>query len=291
MSVFLRAAYRVLMQERKPLSADELANTALSLGILETRGKTPAATMKSKLSVDILQNGERSKFKRTEAGHFSLREWNDAEYVAPRHKKAIFDEDVIVFPAKYLSNHIDHIGVSNSQINSRKLLADCFAMRRRDAEEDTSVIQLVSLFLVSYENLYLTYKRSRRLPESRLHGYYSLAFGGHLNPSDVANFSPLFDPFDPRHTCTFMERELHEELRLKVAPQLYYKGLVYDDSRDVSKQHLGILFGVTLNSPDFEIGERGFLTDPKFETAEQILDRWEQFENWSQVILKAELEG
>jgi predicted NUDIX family phosphoesterase len=65
-----------------------------------------------------------------------------------------------------------------------------------------------------------------------------------------------------------------------------YRGLLYDDSRDVSKQHLGIAYDVFLDSSQFEIGERGFLMDAKFETLEQVVSRREEFENWSWILIR-----
>ena len=163
-------------------------------------------------------------------------------------------------------------------------------MCRRNAEEDASVIQLVSVFVVRHNNRYLTYKRTRRLPEARLHGCYSISFGGHLNPTDIC---PLLNISDPTLGGALLIRELGEELRLRTGEiaEMSYRGLLYDDSRPVSRQHLGIVYNVTLRTGEFEIGERGFLMDPKFETLEQISDRIGEFENWSQIIFMAERAG
>ena len=60
--------------------------------------------------------------------------------------------------------------------------------------------------------MYLTYKRTKRLPESRLHGFYSFAFGGHLNPNDL---KPLLNIFDPELAAPLLLREsLEKELRI-----------------------------------------------------------------------------
>jgi predicted NUDIX family phosphoesterase len=160
-------------------------------------------------------------------------------------------------------------------------------MRRREAEEDTSVIQLVSVFVVKYEDKYLTYKRTRRLPENRLHGFYSVAFGGHLNPDDLR---PLLNIFNPDLAAPLLVRELREELRIdkNETPEMCYRGLLYDDSRPVSKQHLGITFDVFLKTDRFEIGERGFLMDAKFERLDEIVARKEEFENWSWILIEEE---
>src|SRR5205823_2920053 len=133
---------------------------------------------------------------------------------------------------------------------------------------------------------YLTFKRTKRLPESRLHGFYSLGFGGHLNPDDVLH---MFDIFDPQQSQAWLLRELREELRLdemknRIA-DLSYRGLLYDDSQPVSRQHLGLVYEVVLASDQYDIGERGFLMDSKFETLEEMRARIREFENWSALLI------
>ena len=286
---FLKAAYDVLKTRQEPLTAREITAIATREQRLRTGGLTPWQTMKSKLSTDILRFGERSLFMRTAKGQFGLREWNVTlvEHIADRYQKALFDEDIVVFPASSLPRYVPGVGIHSNSFDRDALLDECRPMRRREAEETFSVIQLVSVFVVHHGECYLTYKRSRRLPESRLHGSYSISFGGHLNPDDI---SRLLNIFDPGLGGPLLERELGEELRLRTGDitSLTYRGLLYDDSRPISKQHLGIAYDVFLGTDEFTIGERGFLMDAKFETLEQIFARIEDFENWSQLIASVE---
>ena len=289
MADFLKAAYHVLKDRDEPLTAKEITEIAINSLVLETNGRTPWQTMKSKLSTDILRLGEHSHFMRTAKGQFALREWKErlGEHVADRYRKALFDEDIIVFPAGSLPRYVPGVGIHLNDFDRDALLLECRPMRRRQAEEDFSVIQLVSVFIVHHQERYLTYKRTRRLPESRLHGQYSIAFGGHLNPDDI---SRLLNIFDPDLGGPLLERELGEELRLKVGDitEIKYRGLLYDNSRLVSQQHLGIAYDVVVGTDKFEIGERGFLMDAKFETLGEIFARFQDFENWSQLIADVE---
>jgi hypothetical protein len=142
MGVFLQSAYEVLKTEGHPLTVQEITEKARAMGLLQTAGQTPSQTMKAKLSVDILKNGTRSLFKRSEKGRFALREWTDVqEHVADRYQKALFDEDIVVFPAALGSTFIPLIGLYDGEFDSQALLAECYPMRRRLAEEDPSVIQ------------------------------------------------------------------------------------------------------------------------------------------------------
>ncbi len=290
MGDYLRAAFLVLSEAEEALGPKEIVAEALRRGFLETEGLTPHQTMKSKLSTDILEKGPDSLFMRSEAGKFTLRArvGQVQEHVAPRFKKALFDEDIVVFKSELLGRYVRGTGLTSEGLNTKELLAETFPMRRREAEEDFQVIQLVSFYIVTYKKRYLTYKRTKRLPESRLHGFYSIGFGGHLNPDDIP---VLFNFADPSQALMFILRELQEELLLDENPDLRFRGLIYDDSREVSRQHLGLVYDVSLRSENFRIGERGFLMDAKFETLEQIRGRIGEFENWSaKLVLEGALE-
>jgi len=288
--MFLKAAYEVLRTAQKPLSAPEITTLAQDGGLLHSTGNTPWQTMKSKLATNILKLGDRSVFMRAAKGRFALREWKLAypEHIADRYQKALVDEDILVFPASSLRRYVPTVGLFPGEFDRDALLAECGPMRRRDAEEDFSVIQLVSVFVVRHRDRYLTYKRTKRLPESRLHGEYSIGFGGHLNPSDLA---PLLNIFDPSVGVPLLERELREEIRFdSLGPTaITYRGLLYDDSREVSRQHLGLTYQVVAESDSFEIGERGFLMDAKYETLDEMLRRREYFENWSLLLMEEEI--
>ena len=289
MGKFLDSAYKVLEKERRPLSAQEITGIAVEEKFLVSEGATPWQTMKAKLSVDILRHGDNSLFMRSDKGKFALRRWADSlkEHIADRYQKALFDEDIVVFPADSLSAYIPGVGVYSGSFNQDALLGECYPMRRREAEADLTVIQLVSVFLVRFGNKLLTYKRTKRLPENRLHGYYSVAFGGHLNPDDVLH---LFNIFDADQAHAWLLRELHEELRIKKGDltDIAYRGLLYDNAREVSKQHLGLVYDVHLGSSEYQIGERGFLMDSKFESLDEICARIEDFENWSTLLVREE---
>jgi restriction system protein len=284
---FLDAAERVLSDAQKPLHPREIVARALREGLVESSGQTPDQTMKAKLSTDILSKNTSSRFMRTDKNRFGLRTWipRYKEFVADRFKKALLDEEIVVFPRALLDRFVPGPGLHQlSAEQSQELLVSLQPMQRREAEEDMSVIQLVSAFLVRDGDRVATYKRTRRLPEARLHGCFSLLFGGHLNPDDVP---PLFSIFDPDVGSLFIQRELREELRFGHPPPMTLRGVLYDTRREVSLQHLGVLYEV-LVPPDeeVEVGERGFLQQLAFETPYEIEDRIADFENWSELILR-----
>lgn len=74
---FAEAAYQVLKQTGKPLSAKEITAAALEQGLISTTGKTPSATMSARLYVDVKKKGNKSRFVKTDSGKFALNEWSE----------------------------------------------------------------------------------------------------------------------------------------------------------------------------------------------------------------------
>lgn len=69
---FLDAAYQVLSQNKAPLHYTEITARALEAEILDTEGRTPEASMGSRLYVDTKRSN--SRFKRVSRGTFGLAE-------------------------------------------------------------------------------------------------------------------------------------------------------------------------------------------------------------------------
>jgi predicted NUDIX family phosphoesterase len=283
---FLDAAYTVLTLAGRPLTANELVDRASSLGLLHTTGRTPERTMAARLSENLHQEGARSKFMRTMPAVYALREWENRilEYRHPAKTISQFDEDVLVFPADSLSQYIDRPGSLTRSVDWESLVREIRVMRRSEAEQTFSVIQLVSFFVVESGSKFFTYMRGARLPESRLHGEFSIGIGGHLGPEDQA---PLFNFLDPRHGEALMLRELFEELEIHWSniETISFAGALYDNSRPVSRQHLALVYTVTTNTTAIRIAEPGFLHRGRFETIGEVLDHVDDFENWSQIVI------
>lgn len=285
---FLDAAAKVLAELSRPMSAAEIIHEARARGLLETSGKTPTKTLNARISEDILHNKASSRFMRSDGGRFALRNWSGIqERIAPRRRIALVDEQILAFDAAQLRTFVPHDGLNRDENAHSAILASAFSVKRSLAEERFDIIQLVSVYVVRHTHRYLTYKRSKRLPEGRLHHAYSCFFGGHLNEDDLA---PLFRFSDPETALHLLDRELSEELRLASAPRrMTFKGLLYDPRSEVSKQHVGVVFLVDSGTDQFQIGERGFLTDAKFETFAELSARLGDFENWSQYLIEKEI--
>lgn len=288
LSPILKGVEDILAQTGRPMTAREIVSYGMEHGILNLKGQTPWKTINARLSEHILEKKSKSNFIRTDSGRFGLRGWSGIqEYVAPRRTIALFDEDILAFDQERLREFVPQDGMTTDDADHSALLSSCFTVQRREAERRFDIIQLVSVYVVRFSNYFLTYKRAKRLPEDRLHYSYSCFFGGHLNADDLM---PLFRLSDPEQAIFLLDRELSEELILNKPPsEMRFKGLLYDPRSEVSKQHLGIVFLVDLQDENFRIGERGFLTDPKFELVVNMKNRIEEFENWSQFLIRNEL--
>lgn len=71
---FKSIAIKIITEAGKPLHYREITRLATEQGLLKTDGKTPWATMNAQLSMDIVKNGEQSRFYRAEPGFYGLRE-------------------------------------------------------------------------------------------------------------------------------------------------------------------------------------------------------------------------
>lgn len=81
MPSFTNAAYSLLEEEGKPLSAREISKRALNRGLIVTEGKTPHQTMWTSLYLENkrrLARGEVPRFKQYKNRLWGLRNWGDA---------------------------------------------------------------------------------------------------------------------------------------------------------------------------------------------------------------------
>lgn len=69
-------AYKILKNEKRPLTAKEIYALAMKEHLIDTEGKTPDATIGGQIYMDIKQNGNESLFKKEKSGVFGLSEWN-----------------------------------------------------------------------------------------------------------------------------------------------------------------------------------------------------------------------
>ena len=299
-SEFLSVAERLLELTGQAMSPQELVDMALEKDLFTRNiaGRTPAQTMKSKLSVDIRRRGAQSPFVRTMPGKFYLRRLvaDSAElYTSPPLVPPAPNEHVLVIPAAWMDAYGRFQGVRRAwQPFARALFRSgrCVYMDRREAELTTEYKQLLTYVMVTRGRRVLTFKRGNYTRADQfLRGSHCLGFGGHVTAVDRDLFS-LAD-FGVRSCAA---REIREELelpppdrhRLASPEALRIVGVLNDDSSDNGQRHAAFLL-------QYEVSQDPYWDRPKRNEKSITQLRWLDpavspqsmwsFEYWSQLCL------
>ena len=152
-----------------------------------------------------------------------------------------------------------------------KLLSRRYYLSRDVAEHSTESLQIIPYVTVVNDHAVLCYRRAGT--EDRLHDYYSIGFGGHVQRYDYG--------------CVYcsLTREMEEELGLPIVRRnLFTAGIVYDNSSEVSSVHLGIHYVYVLQKHE-NVKPSEEIADLQALPIEQI--RKLNLESWSRICLNA----
>jgi predicted NUDIX family phosphoesterase len=193
------------------------------------------------------------------------------------------DEEVLVIPALL----IDQLGpFSGFQPNVERYLpaildrANQSFRPRSLVESDPSFKQLIPYVILecsdANESRIFQYTRGKGQGEKRLHAFRSIGIGGHISVEDAEG-----DDWYKNG----MQRELEEEVLIECSGQQRIVGLIYDDSSEVGRVHLGIvhimqLAGCKVQSKEEQLEASGF------HCVDQIKSDIENYETWSQLCIK-----
>ena len=282
-----------------PLNVRDITNKALEYGLLDfSNGKTPNQTMKAKLSVDIKRLGTRSRFKRSDRGLFTLREFQIREYTSRPFKKTIpSSEDVMVFPSKLLSAVGWFHGVRQDWQTYADVLLNrenTIFMPRVEAETSVKYKQPVSYVLIKKHDAILRFVRgSYSSVQSFLKGRLCIGFGGHVQSKDFDNM-PLLAQIDSGYRQSIL-REINEELYLPRGAitdrSLRTIGVLNDDSSFVGKAHFAFIhllnldyLGTQLN-PKLLKKEKS-INQLRFVPIGALGEEFESYEYWSKLCIE-----
>ncbi|WP_244980621.1 HTH domain-containing protein [Acetobacter thailandicus] len=279
MSNLFKAIRNVLLASNTPLSAKAIVARLNSDEATRIGGITPWKTVGARLSVDIRSNPN-TLFMRVGPGMYALKAWTDLVPVTvkPRQINPV-DEDILVLGRDTIEQMKEGRKAGRLfDIDYRDLLKASYPINRMKAEDNEELVQLIPSFIISMDDQILSFKRTRKTPEQRLHDSYSIVFGGHLQSEDNPSlFVELHDQLEQ-----FLFRELYEELTFE-PPFLYsqYRGLLHLEETAFERQHAGIVFSIQLQSgtkvtslePGFHSGLQ-FLPWDSIEKSPVIEDRW-----------------
>lgn len=228
----------------RPLSAKAIANALAEGGSGAPGGATPWKTVGARLAVDIRSNPE-SRFMRVGRGMYALSIWSDMSRVeVPVRRINPLDEDILVVDREAFEQLKAGRRVGQLfDVHYRELLSTARPLHRTVAEADEGLVQLIPSFLVFQNDQILSFRRTRKTPEHRLHDSFSIVFGGHLQADDNPT---LFADDDAQVEC-FLFRELHEELAFHPPfRRSRYVGVLHLEETAFERQHAGVVFAIDL---------------------------------------------
>lgn len=165
--------------------------------------------------------------------------------------------------------------------------------RRGDVENDPNYKQPIAYSVILNPSLkkVFAYKRSSDVlnySESRLAGNWCWGVGGHVEKEDVRGLEWAYDVI-----LRSRDRELSEEVFMDSYNKISLLGYINDDSNDVGRVHLGILYVVETNSDkiiprDKEIAEGSYKDLSELEEIckqAKITGSGVKVDNWSEIAL------
>jgi predicted NUDIX family phosphoesterase len=144
---------------------------------------------------------------------------------------------------------------------------------RPEAENDSSIKQIIPyLVLRDGERIFLM-RRTKAGGDARLHDHYTIGVGGHMNPGDDSIIGCL-------------AREWSEELVAAFVPEFAFLGLLNDDTVDVGRHHLGVVYLADAAGRNVQIRETHKLSG-SFEAIDAVRAVYDRMETWSQLAFDA----
>jgi predicted NUDIX family phosphoesterase len=147
---------------------------------------------------------------------------------------------------------------------------------RGEMERDPEWKQVIPYLVLRDADRYFLMRRTRAGRDERLHDRYSIGVGGHLNPGDGGLDLGLL-------------REWEEELVADFVPPFRPIGLLNDDTTDVGRVHLGVVYEADAGGRDVAIRETEKLTGG-FATPGEVAEVADLLEGWSRITFDV-LEG
>ncbi|OGZ78738.1 MAG: hypothetical protein A2528_02550 [Candidatus Staskawiczbacteria bacterium RIFOXYD2_FULL_37_9] len=190
------------------------------------------------------------------------------------------DEQILVVPSEIIFAKEKWQGLKTDNLDYYLDLIknNCQFKRRGDMENDPSFQQIIPYMLFSFGDKFFAYNYLKNAGEQRLvNTDYQLGVGGHINKDDINGDTDVLE--------TGMAREWEEEVDFKGNfLQKRLVGIINDDSREVEKVHLGLVYHFVGDSPEILVKEtdkmKGKLFDLK-DISENI-----SHSPWMQIVYK-----
>jgi predicted NUDIX family phosphoesterase len=141
---------------------------------------------------------------------------------------------------------------------------------RAQMEADPAWKQIIPYVVLRDGSRYFLMRRTRAGGDARLHDRWSIGVGGHLNPGDHTLHAGLV-------------REWTEEIEADFVPEFGYVGLLNDESTDVGRVHLGVVFVADAAGRPARIREVEKL-EGRFAEPGRVAEVADRLETWSRLV-------
>ncbi len=132
-----------------------------------------------------------------------------------------------------------------------------------------------------HNNSIVMYKRTKKGAEKRLHNLLSIGIGGHISISDIIlNNDGIISQKSTIEKA--QAREIDEEIEYPEIIEKKLLGLIYDNTDEVSRVHIGIGTLWYLEKPFVKIKETE-LTECNFCHLKDLISYVDRMENWSRI--------
>jgi predicted NUDIX family phosphoesterase len=187
----------------------------------------------------------------------------------------VSDEQVLVVPRDLVPERAAWYGLRTDG------LAACIDLIGREGryaprdamERDPAFKQVIPYLVLRDGDRYFLMRRTRAGADERLHDRWSIGVGGHLNPGDDGLLGGL-------------RREWSEEVEAGFEPAFEPLALLNDDTTDVGKVHLGIVFLADAAGRAVAVREHDKLTG-SFASAAEVAAVADDLETWSRLVFEA----
>jgi predicted NUDIX family phosphoesterase len=188
------------------------------------------------------------------------------------------EEKVLVVPSTIINSLCpaafsrNSAGVISASIRDGQFLA------RKIAEYDFNFKQIIPYVVVRHGDRYLLMRRTTKQTEARLHDKYSVGVGGHINDEDNAKGIENIIQIG-------MRRELEEEIHIPVEKSCELVGVINDNSSEVSRVHMGLVYILNAGTAEFTIVEHDKYT-ASWMTVEEMKGYYDRMESWTQIVFE-----
>jgi predicted NUDIX family phosphoesterase len=193
-------------------------------------------------------------------------------------------EQVLAVPSSCLWDRVGYVEkglITDGLEQLTPLVARCGQfLDRQSAEADTGHKQLIPYAVIRYSERYFLLQRKSTQGEKRLHNKLSIGVGGHINPAELQPQSDMIGDG--------LAREVNEELFIAPGYRKTMVGLINDDTTEVGRVHLGILFEIDSVSFDVRVRETHKM-DGAWALLDHVERSYEHLETWSQIVFDSYL--